>query len=110
MINWQDICDLSDVDPGSGVCALLATNQVAIFRIDSGDTIYAIDNLDPKSQAPVLSRGLLGSEDGKLFVASPLYKNRIFLETGSCPALGASLQTWPVRVRKGRIELGLQVN
>jgi nitrite reductase (NADH) small subunit len=102
---WQDICNLDDLDPDAGVCALVEKEQVAIFRIGDGDRIYAIDNLDPKSGAQVLSRGLIGSEDGKVFVASPLYKNRFFLESGLCPALDLKVRTWEIRVRDGRVEL-----
>ncbi len=47
-------------------------------------SFFAIDNVDPKSGASVLSRGLLGSLGDRVVVASPLYKNHFDLRTGEC--------------------------
>lgn len=81
---WFAICDLTDLIPGRGVAALLPDgSQVAVF-LDRAGRPYAIDNRDPFTGAYVLSRGLLGSADGRPFVASPLLKQRFDLETGRC--------------------------
>lgn len=81
---WFAICDLTDLIPGRGVAALLPDGtQVAVF-LDRAGRPYAIDNRDPFTGAYVLSRGLLGSADGRPFVASPLLKQRFDLETGRC--------------------------
>jgi len=68
---WTRICDLEDVLPGTGVCALIEGKQVAVFRV--ADAVYAIDNFDPASGANVLSRGLVGDIKGEPVVASPIY-------------------------------------
>ena len=47
------ICDLEDILPDTGVCALVAGEQVAIFRVE--DQLYAVGNRDPFSGANVLS-------------------------------------------------------
>ncbi|MCQ6244419.1 nitrite reductase small subunit NirD [Streptomyces samsunensis] len=81
---WFAICELTDLTPGRGVAALLPDGaQVAVF-LDRSGRAYAIGNRDPFSGAYVLSRGLLGSADGRPFVASPLLKQRFDLETGWC--------------------------
>ncbi|MFJ8659043.1 nitrite reductase small subunit NirD [Streptomyces sp. NPDC093795] len=81
---WVTVCEESRLTPGRGVAALLPDGrQVAVFRDRSG-RLYAIDNRDPFSGAQVLSRGLVGSADGRPFVASPLLKQRFDLETGQC--------------------------
>ncbi|MEU1803167.1 MULTISPECIES: nitrite reductase small subunit NirD [unclassified Streptomyces] len=81
---WFAVCDLTDLIPGRGVAALLPDgSQVAVF-LDRAGRPYAIDNRDPFTGAYVLSRGLLGSADGRPFVASPLLKQRFDLETGRC--------------------------
>jgi len=81
---WFAVCDLTDLLPGRGVAALLPDGtQVAIF-LDRAGRPYAIGNRDPFTGAYVLSRGLLGSADGRPFVASPLLKQRFDLETGQC--------------------------
>ena len=81
---WLTVCDRSLLTPGRGVAALLPDGrQVALFLDRAGRT-YAIDNRDPFTGAYVLSRGLVGSEGGQTFVASPLLKQRFDLSTGAC--------------------------
>lgn len=77
------LCRLDDIVPNTGVCALVAGRQVAVFRLDD-DSVHAIDNLDPFSQANVLSRGIVGDLKGELVVASPVYKQHFSLATGRC--------------------------
>ncbi len=81
--NWIEICKLEDIVPDTGVCALVNEKQVALFRTRNDD-LFAIDNLDPFSNANVLSRGIVGSLGEKLVVASPIYKQHFCLETGTC--------------------------
>ncbi|MGY0486677.1 nitrite reductase small subunit NirD [Streptomyces sp. WG-D5] len=78
------VCEQDRLDSGRGVAVLLPDgSQAAVFR-DRAGRVYAIDNTDPFTGASVLSRGLLGSADGRPFVASPLLKQRFDLETGRC--------------------------
>ncbi|MFE0100061.1 nitrite reductase small subunit NirD [Streptomyces sp. NPDC059009] len=82
--DWFTACDLALLTPGRGVAVLLPDGaQAAVFMDRTGQT-YALDNRDPFTGAAVLSRGLLGSADGRAFVASPLLKQRFDLETGRC--------------------------
>jgi nitrite reductase (NADH) small subunit len=99
---WSSVCDLEDLLPNAGVCALLNGRQIAIFRV--AEAVFAIDNYDPASGANVLSRGLVGDVKGERVVTSPLYKHHYSLTTGRCledPA--KSVKVYPVRVRDGRI-------
>jgi nitrite reductase (NADH) small subunit len=81
---WFTVCDLSMLIPGRGVAALLPDGrQVALFR-DRAGRLYGIDNRDPFGGAAVLSRGLTGTHQGRLFVASPLLKQRFDLLSGRC--------------------------
>ena len=82
-LTWTDVCAADDIIPGTGVCALVENRHVAVFRLGAGQ-FFAIDNVDPKSGASVLSRGLLGSLGDRIVVASPLYKNHFDLVTGEC--------------------------
>ncbi|MTE18951.1 nitrite reductase small subunit NirD [Streptomyces sp. TRM43335] len=97
---WAAVCGLADLVPGRGVAALLPDGrQIAVFRDRSGRT-YAISNRDPFTGAQVLSRGLLGSAQGRTFVASPLLKQRFELATGRClDDEEVSVPTYEVRVR-----------
>ena len=108
---WTDICAVDDILPSTGVCALVDTRHVAVFRlhtVDGSDRFFAIDNVDPKSGASVLSRGLLGSVGDRVVVASPLYKNHFDLLTGEClEAPEQSVRAHGVRVDGGRVSVAL---
>ncbi|WP_405879620.1 nitrite reductase small subunit NirD [Streptomyces sp. NBC_01136] len=82
--DWLTICDRSVLTPGRGVAALLPDGGQAAVFLDRAGRMYAIDNRDPFGGAAVLSRGLLGSHQGRPFVASPLLKQRFDLESGRC--------------------------
>ena len=82
---WQPVCARDDLVPGSGVCALVGGEQVALFYLPwEEQQVYALSNRDPIGNANVLSRGVLGDIDGRLVVASPLYKQHFDLLTGAC--------------------------
>ena len=84
-LTWQAICTRDDLVPNSGVCALVGTEQVALFYLPGEEQqIYALANRDPIGDANVLSRGMVGDIDGRLVVASPLYKQHFDLLTGDC--------------------------
>lgn len=83
--NWQSLCSRDDLVAGSGVCALVGKEQVALFYLpDEKQQVYALSNRDPIGGANVLSRGVLGDIRGRLVVASPLYKQHFDLMTGEC--------------------------
>ena len=97
-MTWTPICTIHAILPDTGVCALVEGQHVAVFRIGLRQ-LYAIDNVDPTCGASVLSRGLVGSVDGRTVVASPLYKNHFDLATGEClEAPEHSVRTHPVRM------------
>jgi nitrite reductase (NADH) small subunit len=82
---WQAVCTREDLVEGSGVCALVGKEQVALFYLpDEEQQVYALSNRDPIGGANVLSRGVLGDLGGRLVVASPLYKQHFDLLTGEC--------------------------
>ncbi|MFJ9035919.1 nitrite reductase small subunit NirD [Streptomyces sp. NPDC102406] len=82
--DWFTVCGLERLTPGRGVGALLPDGRQAAVFLDRAGRLYAVDNTDPFTGAAVLSRGLLGSAQGRPFVASPLLKQRFDLETGRC--------------------------
>jgi nitrite reductase [NAD(P)H], large subunit/nitrite reductase [NAD(P)H], small subunit len=99
---WQAICDLSAIPAQAGIGARLGEMQIALFRF--GDKVYALDNLEPGSQANVLSRGLLGDVSGEPIVISPLYKRRIRLRDGrQCDNGESVVRAWPVKVEDGKV-------
>jgi nitrite reductase (NADH) small subunit len=106
--DWSCVCELEDVLPYAGVCALVSGRQIAIFRVEG--SVFAIDNFDPASEANVLSRGIVGDIKGERVVASPLYKHHYSLVTGRCledPT--KSVNVYPVRVLDGRLWVNAEV-
>ncbi|MGR9116156.1 MAG: nitrite reductase small subunit NirD [Gammaproteobacteria bacterium] len=84
MSEWIDVCHIDDLQPDSGLCALVKGKQIAIFYMPKEQALYAIDNFDPFGQANVLSRGMIGDIGGIPMVASPLFKQHFNLQTGVC--------------------------
>ncbi len=107
-LQWTAVCPVSDILPDTGVCALVDGVHVAIFRVGPAQQFFAIDNVDPKSQASVLSRGLVGSLGDRIVVASPLYKNHFDLRNGEClESPEHSVRAHAVRVQDDRVLVAL---
>jgi len=106
---WFDICNLDDLLPNMGRCALFNEQQVAIFRIinQAGvEQLFAIDNYCPFSETNTLSRGITGNLNGKMVMASPIYKQHFDLSTGIClEDDSVSVKTYPVRLNGCTIQL-----
>ncbi|MEU3302345.1 nitrite reductase small subunit NirD [Streptomyces sp. NPDC006678] len=95
---WFPVCEVSRLTPGRGMAALLPDGRQAAVFLDRAGRAYAIDNRDPFTGAQVLARGLVGTAEGRVFVASPLLKQRFDLETGRCLDNDAvSVRAYPVR-------------
>jgi nitrite reductase (NADH) small subunit len=108
-VDWLDVCAVTDVPPGCGVAALLAGRQLALVRPGDAETLFVLSNYDPFSEAFVIARGIVGDHAGRPKIASPIYKQSFDLETGVClddPAV--KLSVYPVRVRHGRVEVGVR--
>jgi NAD(P)H-dependent nitrite reductase small subunit len=96
------VCRLDQILDNAGVCALVAGEQVAVFRVD--DEVYAVGNRDPFSNANVLSRGIVGDLKGELVVASPVYKQHFSLKTGRCVEDAAvRIPVYAARVEEGMV-------
>ena len=103
---WVAVCKETDLIMDSGVCAQLGDEQVAIFKEASKGDVFAISNYDPFGEANVLSRGIIGSFDGKMMVASPLYKQHFDLVSGQClEEEDVSVKAYSVKVEDGNIYL-----
>lgn len=106
---WVDICSKDDLQPDSGICALVEGKQVAIFYLPKQQTVYALDNYDPFGKANVLSRGLIGDINGEPMVASPLHKQHFSLKTGACfDDENVKVDTYSIRIKNNRVEVNVE--
>jgi len=127
MVQWIDVCSVDDLQPDSGVCALVEGEQVAIFCVQEHDSgrelisatrmnsrpqlavkVYAVGNYDPFGKANVLSRGLIGDIGGQPVVASPLYKQHFNLQTGVClEDETVKIPVYAIRIENGSVQVNL---
>jgi len=106
MSQWQKICDVEDIVPGTGVCALVNGEQVALFRPYADEQVFAIHNMDPFARSNVLSRGIICEHQDELWVASPLKKQRFSLNDGRClEDERFRVDSYDVRVTDGAVEM-----
>lgn len=106
--DWITVCEHQELIPNVGVCAKVKNKQVAVFMVQDTlgkSQLFAIDNYDPKSNANVLSRGIVGDLKGHTVVASPIYKNHFDLATGSCLEEEFSIPVYMVRNVNGKIQV-----
>jgi nitrite reductase (NADH) small subunit len=96
---WVRVCSFSDLERERGCAALIDGEQVALFRTHD-DGIHAVQQLDPYSNAYVMSRGIVGTHREAPTVASPMYKQVFDLRTGACLDTQGkdehALRVWPV--------------
>lgn len=105
-LDWKTICKKEDLIEGVGVAALFDGQQVAIFYVPSVEPqVFAIANWDPIAKANVLSRGLIGSVDNKLVVASPLYKQHYELSSGQCLEEDLVVANWRVKIQGDEVKI-----
>jgi nitrite reductase (NADH) small subunit len=105
---WTKVCEVTDLLPDTGVCALVHGQQVAIFFSGRLNEYFAVANFDPIGEANVLSRGMIGSIGEAIVVASPLYKQHFNLRTGQCVEKPeCNIAAYQVRASDGWIEVSL---
>lgn len=108
MAQWQNVCSVDDLQPDSGVCALVDGRQVAIYYMPKDKAVYAINNYDPFGHANVLSRGIIGDINGQPVVASPLYKQHFNLQTGVClEDETVTIPAYAVRIENGSVQVSM---
>ena len=102
MSAWHDVTAEGDIAPGG--FALLETDELtaAVFNVDG--TLYAIEDVCTHDGAELAG----GPVDGDQVVC-PRHGARFCLRTGRAltPPAYAAVQTFPVRVANGRVEIEL---
>jgi nitrite reductase (NADH) small subunit len=103
---FEPVCREDWLIPDRGAAALINGHQVAIFKLALDGRIVAVDNFDPFSESFVISRGLIGTKQGRPKVTSPIYKQSFYLDSGEClddPSF--RLDVFPVRTVGGMVEV-----
>lgn len=100
MSDWIDVAAVEDFKPGT--CRVVTTDDdlIAVFNLDG--RYYAISNICTHDEAE-LSQGDLEGEE----IVCPLHGARFSVVNGMvlAPPAVENLQTYPVRVRDGWVEV-----
>ena len=73
-----------DFPRDGGATIKYGKTQIAVFNFASRGEWYATQNMCPHRREFVLSRGMIGDQDGKPKVACPVHKKTFSLESGKC--------------------------
>ena len=107
-VRWQLACYAGDIPENGGGCVKIHDEQIAIFHFARRNEWYATQNLCPHRRQMVLSRGMIGSQEGEPKVACPFHKKTFSLETGECLSGDVcAIKTYPVKVEEGRVFIGM---
>src|SRR5262249_40563377 len=98
-LRWVRVGSLDDFPRDGGRAIKHGDAEIAVVRFESGGEWYACQNTCPHRREAVLSRGILGDQQGIPKVACPLHKTLFSLESGECLS-GESyrVEVFPVRI------------
>ncbi|NRB47680.1 MAG: nitrite reductase small subunit NirD [Saprospiraceae bacterium] len=106
---WYEVAPVHQFPKNGGVCVKYKGMQIAVFYFERKGQWYACQNLCPHKLEMVLSRGLLGDENGVPKVACALHKKTFSLETGeNLNGDLPSIATYPVKVQDGKVYIGFK--
>jgi NAD(P)H-dependent nitrite reductase small subunit len=105
---WVKVGIVDDFPHDGGSTIKYGRSQIAVFRFESRGEWYATQNMCPHKNAFVLSRGIVGDQNGVPKVACPLHKKAYSLESGAClSGEDFSIRVFPVRVEDQDVYLEL---
>jgi nitrite reductase (NADH) large subunit len=98
-LHWVHVGSVGDFPEDGGRAIKHGAAEIAVFRFESRGEWYACQNTCPHKREAVLSRGILGDQQGVPKVACPLHKKTFSLESGAClSGEEYQIETFPVRV------------
>ncbi len=97
--SWFPVGKVWDFPQDGGATVKYGRTQIAVFNFASRGEWYATQNMCPHRREFVLSRGLIGDQNGKPKVACPVHKKTYSLESGQClSGEDYAVQVFPVRI------------
>ena len=104
---WFKAAPVEAFPKNGGACVKYKSLLIAVFNFERLNQWYACQNLSPEKQEMVLSRGMIGDQNGIPKVACPLHKKTFSLITGEnlngdIPAIA----TYPVKIEDNFVYIG----
>ena len=107
--HWFKAAPVSAFPANGGACVLYKDKQIAVFNFSRRNEWYACQNVCPHKKQMILSRGMIGSEQGEPKVACPFHKRTFSLKSGEClNAEECDIATYPVKVEEGFVYVGFE--
>lgn len=104
---WFRAARASDFPENGGACVRYGKMQVAVFNFTRRNEWYACQNLCPHKMQMILSRGVIGTQEGEPKIACPFHKRTFSLKSGQClNAEGDGIAVFPVRIQDGFVYIG----
>lgn len=104
---WFKAALVHDFPENGGACIKYKDKQIAVYNFKRENTWYACQNLCPHKLEMVLSRGMIGDDNGIAKVACPMHKKTFSLKTGE--NLNGDLDaiaTYPVKIEDNSVYIG----
>lgn len=104
---WFLVSKVNDFPKNGGACIKYKNKQIAVFNFERQNKWYACQNVCPHKMEMVLSRGMIGDQNGVPKVACPMHKKTFSLENGEnlngdLPAIA----TYPVKIEDDLVYVG----
>lgn len=105
--HWFKVAEISDFPANGGLCVKYKNLQIAVFNFSRKNQWYACQNLCPHKLEMVLSRGMIGDDQGIPKLACPMHKKTFSLETGeNLNGDLSSIATYPVKIENNFVYIG----
>ena len=105
--NWFKVTEVSDFPSNGGLCVKYKDLQIAVFNFSRKNRWYACQNLCPHKMEMVLSRGMIGDDQGIPKLACPMHKKTFSLESGeNLNGDLPSIATYPVKIENNFVYIG----
>jgi len=104
---WYKAARVTDFPKNGGACIKYKNKQIAIFNFERKNTWYACQNVCPHKMEMVLSRGMIGDQNGIPKIACPMHKKTFSLENGK--NLNGDLDAiavYPVKIEDNIVYIG----
>lgn len=96
---WFRVGVVADFPQDGAATVKYGQVQIAVYNFTSRGEWFATQNMCPHQRAFVLSRGIIGDQQGEPKVACPLHKKTFSLQSGAClTGEDYRLETFPVRI------------
>jgi nitrite reductase (NADH) large subunit len=97
--SWFQVGKVWDFPHDGGATIKYGKTQIAVFNFTSRGEWYATQNMCPHRREFVLSRGMIGDQNGKPKVVCPVHKKTFSLESGACLSGDElSVRVFPVKI------------